>query len=150
MANASQLYRSDFFPGLGWMLNARVWDSVKDTWRVACLWGRGSCWGQLGRQFAACRAWDVVGRSRLRLLNTSPQRLCVPLHAGPAATGTTPCAFRRHSITSSALSSLPRRPKGYWDDYMRLSTTRRGRQCIRCAETLPLARRAHSLLLRRG
>ena len=28
--NASQLYRSDFFPGLGWMLNRRVWLSVRD------------------------------------------------------------------------------------------------------------------------
>jgi alpha-1,3-mannosyl-glycoprotein beta-1,2-N-acetylglucosaminyltransferase len=52
--NATQLYRSDFFPGLGWMLNTRVWHSVRENW-----------------------------------------------------------------------------PKGYWDDYMRLSATRRGRQCIR-------------------
>lgn len=30
--NATQLYRSDFFPGLGWMLNTRVWHSVRDNW----------------------------------------------------------------------------------------------------------------------
>ena len=36
--NATQLYRSDFFPGLGWMLNTRVWHSVRDTWCAAsCL-----------------------------------------------------------------------------------------------------------------
>lgn len=32
--NATQLYRSDFFPGLGWMLNRRVWDSVAHKWWV--------------------------------------------------------------------------------------------------------------------
>ncbi|KAI3434434.1 hypothetical protein D9Q98_002511 [Chlorella vulgaris] len=32
VSNATQLYRSDFFPGLGWMLNRRVWQSVKDNW----------------------------------------------------------------------------------------------------------------------
>ena len=48
--NATQLYRSDFFPGLGWMLNTRVWHSVRDTWCAAgtnlmrpwlvpCSWG---------------------------------------------------------------------------------------------------------------
>ncbi|KAL4450561.1 hypothetical protein ABPG77_000917 [Micractinium sp. CCAP 211/92] len=52
--NATQLYRSDFFPGLGWMLNRRVWDSVAHKW-----------------------------------------------------------------------------PRAYWDDFMRLNSTRQGRQCIR-------------------
>lgn len=52
--NATQLYRSDFFPGLGWMLNRRVWDSVAPKW-----------------------------------------------------------------------------PHAYWDDFMRLNSTRQGRQCIR-------------------
>jgi hypothetical protein len=42
VANASQLYRSDFFPGLGWMLNRRVWQSVQDSWCV-------------GRRCPACR-----------------------------------------------------------------------------------------------
>lgn len=49
-----RLYRSDFFPGLGWMTHRGVWDSIKDSW-----------------------------------------------------------------------------PRGYWDDWMRLNSTRRGRQCIR-------------------
>ncbi|KAL4439675.1 hypothetical protein ABPG75_002676 [Micractinium tetrahymenae] len=52
--NATQLYRSDFFPGLGWMLNRRIWDQVVHKW-----------------------------------------------------------------------------PRAYWDDYMRLNSTRQGRQCIR-------------------
>jgi len=30
--NATQLYRTDFFPGLGWMTNRRVWESVRDIW----------------------------------------------------------------------------------------------------------------------
>ncbi|EFN51809.1 hypothetical protein CHLNCDRAFT_8691, partial [Chlorella variabilis] len=32
VANATQLYRSDFFPGLGWMLNRRVWESIRSMW----------------------------------------------------------------------------------------------------------------------
>ena len=32
VSNATQLYRSDFFPGLGWMLNRRVWESIRDRW----------------------------------------------------------------------------------------------------------------------
>ena len=63
VSNSSQLYRSDFFPGLGWMLPRRVWQGE----------------GQEGE-------------------------------GGLAATW----------------------PAGYWDDFMRLNATRRGRQCIRC------------------
>lgn len=31
----------------------------------------------------------------------------------------------------------PRRPPAYWDDWMRLNSTRQGRQCIRCVCELP-------------
>ena len=26
------LYRTDFFPGLGWMLEKTVWDEIKSNW----------------------------------------------------------------------------------------------------------------------
>jgi alpha-1,3-mannosyl-glycoprotein beta-1,2-N-acetylglucosaminyltransferase len=29
------LYRSDFFPGLGWMLTSSLWDELKDKWPAA-------------------------------------------------------------------------------------------------------------------
>ena len=32
VSNATQLYRSDFCPGRGWMLNRRVWESIRDRW----------------------------------------------------------------------------------------------------------------------
>lgn len=50
--NATQLYRSDFFPGLGWMLNRRVWDSVAPKWWVE----QAQCQhAQAGLRAAACR-----------------------------------------------------------------------------------------------
>mmetsp|Transcript_38036 Transcript_38036/g.107451 ORF Transcript_38036/g.107451 Transcript_38036/m.107451 type:complete len:572 (+) Transcript_38036:324-2039(+) len=30
--NSSQVYRSDFFPGLGWMLTRELWDELKHEW----------------------------------------------------------------------------------------------------------------------
>lgn len=39
VANATQLYRSDFFPGLGWMLNRRVWESIRSMWWVPDVLG---------------------------------------------------------------------------------------------------------------
>ncbi|KAK9842099.1 hypothetical protein WJX81_008345 [Elliptochloris bilobata] len=30
--DATRLLRSDFFPGLGWMLTARLWDELRDKW----------------------------------------------------------------------------------------------------------------------
>jgi alpha-1,3-mannosyl-glycoprotein beta-1,2-N-acetylglucosaminyltransferase len=30
--NASQLYRSDFFPGLGWMMHRRIWQELGPSW----------------------------------------------------------------------------------------------------------------------
>lgn len=30
-----QLYRSDFFPGLGWMINKRIWDELYPIWPAA-------------------------------------------------------------------------------------------------------------------
>jgi alpha-1,3-mannosyl-glycoprotein beta-1,2-N-acetylglucosaminyltransferase len=44
VSNATQLYRSDFFPGLGWMLNRRVWQSVKDNWCVTVTVTYNLCW----------------------------------------------------------------------------------------------------------
>ena len=35
VSDPTRLYRSDFFPGLGWMLNRRVWESVRDAWCAA-------------------------------------------------------------------------------------------------------------------
>eukprot|EP00873_Tetraselmis_striata_P034777 jgi/Tetstr1/455041/TSEL_041897.t1 len=32
VANSSQLYRSDFFPGLGWMLTKDLWEELKPKW----------------------------------------------------------------------------------------------------------------------
>uniref|UniRef100_A0A7S1SHF8 Alpha-1,3-mannosyl-glycoprotein 2-beta-N-acetylglucosaminyltransferase n=1 Tax=Tetraselmis chuii TaxID=63592 RepID=A0A7S1SHF8_9CHLO len=32
VANSSQLYRSDFFPGLGWMLTKELWEELKPKW----------------------------------------------------------------------------------------------------------------------
>ncbi len=31
------LYRSDFFPGLGWMLTAQLWNELKDDWPLRLL-----------------------------------------------------------------------------------------------------------------
>lgn len=33
--NASQLYRTDFFPGLGWMLTRSVWEELEPQWPAA-------------------------------------------------------------------------------------------------------------------
>lgn len=33
--DARRLYRSDFFPGLGWMTNRATWDSIKANWCAA-------------------------------------------------------------------------------------------------------------------
>eukprot|EP00427_Karlodinium_veneficum_P067757 CAMPEP_0169321694 /NCGR_PEP_ID=MMETSP1017-20121227/9031_1 /TAXON_ID=342587 /ORGANISM="Karlodinium micrum, Strain CCMP2283" /LENGTH=148 /DNA_ID=CAMNT_0009416203 /DNA_START=123 /DNA_END=567 /DNA_ORIENTATION=+ len=30
-------YRTDFFPGLGWMMERSLWDEVRDRWAVAFL-----------------------------------------------------------------------------------------------------------------
>lgn len=32
VGRSSQLYRSDCFPGLGWLLNRRVWNEMRDKW----------------------------------------------------------------------------------------------------------------------
>ena len=31
----SKLYRSDFFPGLGWMMSARIWEELREKWPKA-------------------------------------------------------------------------------------------------------------------
>lgn len=52
--NATQLYRSDFFPGLGWMLNTRVWGTIRDAW---CAGGLSGCARAAGRlRFSAAPA----------------------------------------------------------------------------------------------
>ena len=33
------LYRSDFFPGLGWMITDRLWDELRDKWPKSYVWG---------------------------------------------------------------------------------------------------------------
>lgn len=35
VADATALYRSDFFPGLGWMLTARLWEELAPQWPAA-------------------------------------------------------------------------------------------------------------------
>jgi alpha-1,3-mannosyl-glycoprotein beta-1,2-N-acetylglucosaminyltransferase len=32
VADPKRLYRSDFFPGLGWMLRRDTWDTLRDSW----------------------------------------------------------------------------------------------------------------------
>jgi alpha-1,3-mannosyl-glycoprotein beta-1,2-N-acetylglucosaminyltransferase len=32
VSNATAVYRSDFFPGLGWMLAKHVWDELRPIW----------------------------------------------------------------------------------------------------------------------
>uniref|UniRef100_A0A061QS26 Alpha-1,3-mannosyl-glycoprotein 2-beta-N-acetylglucosaminyltransferase n=2 Tax=Tetraselmis sp. GSL018 TaxID=582737 RepID=A0A061QS26_9CHLO len=32
VSNASQIYRSDFFPGLGWMLTRELWNELRPSW----------------------------------------------------------------------------------------------------------------------
>ena len=32
VANATRLLRSDFFPGLGWMLRAELWHELRPGW----------------------------------------------------------------------------------------------------------------------
>jgi alpha-1,3-mannosyl-glycoprotein beta-1,2-N-acetylglucosaminyltransferase len=32
VADPKRLYRSDFFPGLGWMLTRDTWDTLRDSW----------------------------------------------------------------------------------------------------------------------
>ena len=34
VSDPTRLLRSDFFPGLGWMLRRDIWDSIKGDWRV--------------------------------------------------------------------------------------------------------------------
>ena len=33
----SALYRTDFFPGLGWMLTREFWNEIKGKWPAACV-----------------------------------------------------------------------------------------------------------------
>jgi alpha-1,3-mannosyl-glycoprotein beta-1,2-N-acetylglucosaminyltransferase len=35
MYSADELYRSDFFPGLGWMLTKSIWDELSPKWPKA-------------------------------------------------------------------------------------------------------------------
>lgn len=35
MYSADLLYRSDFFPGLGWMLTKSIWDELSPKWPKA-------------------------------------------------------------------------------------------------------------------
>lgn len=35
VGNPREIYRTDFFPGLGWMLNRRLWDELKPKWPKA-------------------------------------------------------------------------------------------------------------------
>ena len=35
VSDPQQLYRSDFFPGLGWMLTRSAWEELRDQWPAA-------------------------------------------------------------------------------------------------------------------
>ena len=35
VSDPQQLYRSDFFPGLGWMLTRSIWEELRDQWPAA-------------------------------------------------------------------------------------------------------------------
>ncbi|KAL3843312.1 hypothetical protein ACJIZ3_000715 [Penstemon smallii] len=45
------LYRSDFFPGLGWMLSKSTWDELSPKWPEAYPSGIGSSMGQFFKQY---------------------------------------------------------------------------------------------------
>ncbi|KAH7518248.1 hypothetical protein FEM48_Zijuj09G0151200 [Ziziphus jujuba var. spinosa] len=47
------LYRSDFFPGLGWMLTRSIWDELSPKWPKAypCYFCHGSSMGQFFKQY---------------------------------------------------------------------------------------------------
>ncbi|KAI3729002.1 hypothetical protein L6452_17648 [Arctium lappa] len=45
------LYRSDFFPGLGWMLSKPTWDELSPKWPKAYPFWRGSSLGQFFPQY---------------------------------------------------------------------------------------------------
>ncbi|GAA0183318.1 protein modifying enzyme [Lithospermum erythrorhizon] len=45
------LYRSDFFPGLGWMLTRSTWDELSPKWPKAYPFQSGSSLGQFFRQY---------------------------------------------------------------------------------------------------
>lgn len=74
--NATQLYRSDFFPGLGWMLNKRVWHSVRDAWCVP---------GALGQRQGGVDLLAVVGVAHT--LRVAFDALTPRRHAGAGVLG---------------------------------------------------------------
>ncbi|KAF9676402.1 hypothetical protein SADUNF_Sadunf09G0134800 [Salix dunnii] len=46
-----ELYRSDFFPGLGWMLTKSIWDELSPKWPKAYPFSIGSSLGQFFQQY---------------------------------------------------------------------------------------------------
>lgn len=114
-----QLYRSECFPGLGWMINRRVWDELKSSWAKG-FWddwlrepkqrkGRSCVFPEMNRVFT----FGEKGSSAL-VGQRACAAICVCLMRGLLTFLSFLCSFSSRSLSSS----LPLSGQ-FYDQYLR-------------------------------